>query len=150
MTWAPKEAQIRIFTVLSQDATLQTLLGTTTAAPKVFDHVPQGTLFPYVTMQIRPMSDRGNQTLEGVAFAYQINVWHRAGTDVTTGTPTGRGDKQVQEIQARIDFLLHRQDICIDGWNIISHRRSTVDVLDEDDGVTKHGIQIFNLLLGEE
>lgn len=140
MTWAPTEAQKAIFAKLANDATLQTLLGTTPAAPKVYDHIPQEEPWPFISIQIKPLEDRGNQTLEGVEFRYQVNVWYRA---------PGRGDLKVQEIQGRIDELLHRQDICIDGWNIISHRRSTVDILDEDDGVTKHGVQIFTLMLGE-
>lgn len=138
MTWAPTEAQKRIYTILAGDAALQTLLG---GANKVFDYVPQNVSYPYVTMQIRPMSDRGNHTLEGVSFEYQINVWYRG---------AGLGDLKVQEIQARIDELLHKQDICIEGWNVINHRRSSVNIIDDPDSVTKHGIQIFNLMLGEE
>lgn len=149
MTWAPQESQKSIYETLTADTTLATLLGATVSDKRIFDFVPQNQAYPYVTMAIKPMSDRGNQTLEGVEIAYQINVWHQPGTSVVSGGPTGRGDKTVQEIQNRIDQLLHRQDICIDGWNIISHRRSTVDILDEPDGVTKHGVQIFNLLLGE-
>jgi len=137
MTWAPQEAQKAIYDALANDSSLQALLG---GSGKILDHVPDNSPYPYVTMQIKPMNDRGNQTLEGVQIDYQINVWYRA---------PGRGDLKVQEIQARIDELLHKQDICIDGWNVISHRRSTVNILDEPDGVTKHGVQVFNLLLGE-
>ena len=139
-TWAPTEAQKTIFNTLSQDATLQTLLGTTPLNPKVFDHIPDNQPFPYIKIAIKPMADRANEQWDGVSFQYQIDTYLQGGD---------LGDKKVQQIQQRIDVLLHQEDICIDGWNIIVHRRSTVDILDEPDGRTKHGVQIFKLFLGE-
>lgn len=139
MTWAPQEAQKAIYETLSQDAALQSLLGTTVANPKVFDHIPDNQPFPFVRMSIKPMTDRANHDWDGVAFVYTIDVW--------TQEPN-YGDLKVQQIQKRIDELLHQQDICIDGWNIIVHRRQTVDILEEPDGRTRHGIQTFRLFLG--
>lgn len=138
MTWAPTEAQKTVFTILSEDTTLISLLG----ADQVFDSsaVPQTKNYPYVTINLQPMTDRGNHTNEGVAFDFQVNVWYRA---------PGRGKLQVQTIQKRIDELLHSQDICVEGWNIIVLRRTIVDILTEPDGVTLHGIQRFKLFLGE-
>lgn len=140
MTWAMTELQKTIYTTLANDASLQALLNTTPANPNVFDSVPDEKPYPYVKIAIKPMSDRGNDTWEGVQFSYQIDVWYRS---------PGQGDLKVQQIQSRIDELLHKQDICVEGWNIIVHRRSTVDILDEADGRTKHGVQIFTIYLGE-
>lgn len=140
MTWAPQETQKSIYTTLAQDSALQTLLGTTPAAPKVFDSVPDGKQYPYITMQIKPLTNRDNESYDGVEINYQINVWHQGGS---------QGDKTVQSIQNRIDELLHKQDICIIGWNVISHTRTLVDIADDPDGRTKHGIQTFKLMLGE-
>lgn len=139
MTWATTEAQKTIYFTLANDAVLQGLLGASNEDSKIYDHVPDEAVFPFVKLSIKPMSDRGNHDWEGVSIPYQIDVWYRA---------PGQGDLMVQQIQERIDFLLHNKDICIDGWSIIVHRRSTVNILDEPDGRTKHGIQIFNLLLG--
>ncbi len=140
MTWAMTEAQKTIYSTLAEDLTLQTLLGGTLLTPKIYDSVPDARPYPYVKLQIKPMTDRGNHTDEGVALDYQIDVWAQK---------PNQGDLQVQQIQARIDELLHKQDICIDGWNVIVHRRASVNILDEPDGRTKHGIQIFKLFLGE-
>jgi len=140
MTWAPTELQKTIYETLSQDTALQTLLGTTPLNPKVYDHVPDNQPFPFVRMSIKPMSDRANHDWDGVSFSYTIDTWVQA---------PNQGDLKVQQIQKRIDELLHQQDICIDGWNIVVHRRATVDILDEPDGRTKHGVQIFKLFLGE-
>lgn len=140
MTWPMTETQKTIYTTLAGDAALRTLLGGTNADPKIYDHVPDSRPYPYIKIAIKPMQDRGNHDWEGVQFQYQIDVWYQA---------PGQGDLKVQQIQARVDELLHKQDICIEGWNVVAHRRSTIDILDEPDGRTKHGVQIFNLFLGE-
>ncbi len=140
MTWAPQQTQISVYAALTGDATLQTLLGGSLGDKKVYDSVPDLKAYPYITMQIKPLADRANEDWDGVEINYQINVWYQA---------PGQGDLKVQQIQERIDELLHNQDICIDGWNVIVHRRTTVDILDEPDGRTKHGVQIFKLFLGE-
>ena len=139
MTWAPTETQKTIYEILSTDSALQTLLGGTISNKKIFDHVPDSMAFPYVTMRIKPMSDRANEDWDGVEIRFQIDVWWQG---------VGQGDLKVQQIQAIIDELLNAQDYCVDGWNIISSRRTTVDIMDDPDGRTKHGVQIFNLQLG--
>ncbi len=140
MTWAPTELQKTIYETLCADVALQTLLGATPATAKVYDSVPDQKSYPYVTMQIKPMTNRDNHDWDGVGFNYQINVWYQG---------PGQGDLKVQTIQKRIDELLHKQDICVEGWNIIAHLRSTVDIIDDPDNRTKHGVQIFKIFLGE-
>lgn len=137
MTWAPSETQIAVYTTLSGDATLQTLLG---GSGRVFDHVPDNTAYPYVTILIFPWDDRGNYTSEGLVVEFQVSAWVRG---------TARGNKGVQAIQKRIDELLHKANLSITGWRIISLRRGLIDVVTEDDNVTKQGVQRFKLLLGE-
>lgn len=138
MTWAPLETQKTLFEELSGDAVLTTLLG----ANKIFDSaaVPQNSAYPYVTIGDGAMTDRSNHTWRGYSSDLTIHVWYRE---------DGRGRKKVQQIQAEIDRILHTVDICIDGWNIVSFRQKLVDVIVDSDNVTLHGIQTFNLLLGE-
>lgn len=136
MTWAPSETQKVIFEILSTDVALTALLG----ANKIFDRVPQEQPFPFVTIGDLQGTDRGNHTWEGWAFELTINVWYRE---------QNAGRKGVQAIQKRIDELLHKQDPCIDGWNIVKLRRSTVNVVIDPDQITIHGIQKFNIMLGE-
>lgn len=140
MTWAPTETQKTIYETLTGDAALQTLLGATGSDKKVYDFVPDNQVYPYIKLKIKPWEDRGNHSWEGLKAEISIDVFYRA---------TGRGDLEVQKIQKRIDELLHSQDICIEGWNIVVLRRSFVDIMTEDDNVTLHGIQKFKLFLGE-
>lgn len=149
MTWAPQETQIAIFTALANDDALIDLLGedsgTVDTSTKVLDFVPDNKAYPYVTLELKPWSDRGSYTFEGLESEIQINVWYQPGTSGNTS----RGDKPVQLIQKRIDELLHKQQLCIDDWNTLLLRRSFIDILTEPDNITKHGVQKFKLLLGE-
>lgn len=139
MTWAPQEAQKSFFALLAGDAALVALLGGTLVTnPKVFDTVPDNTPYPYVTLYILPFTDRGNHTLEGLDAEFQVSVWGQE-----------RGNKQVQEIQKRIDELIHKQSPCIDGWNIVGLRRTLIDIILLDDNITRQGVQRFHLMVGE-
>jgi len=137
MTWAPTKTQEAFFNALNGDTTLQTLLG---GAGKIFDSVPDNTAFPYVVLNIKPWTDRGNHVSEGLTADPIIHVFYQS---------PNRGDLKVQNIQARIDALIHKIDISITGWTIISLRRTTLDILIDPDNVTLHGIQIYKLLIGE-
>lgn len=136
MTWAPIETQKALFAVLNDDATLTTLIG----ADKVFDHVPDNTEFPYISMQILPWIDQGSHTVEGMEAEIQINVWYQETTRGTAGVAT---------IQKRIDELLHKANITVSGWDVILMRRTFVDILSQDDNVTLQGVQRFQIFLGE-
>lgn len=137
MTWAPSETQKAVYAVLSADPTLTTLLG---GVGRVFDHVPDNTAYPYVTISMFPFNDRGSYTTEGVTVEFQISAWVRGAS---------RGSLAVQSIQKRIDELIHKANLSITGWKIITLRRELIDERTEDDNVTKQGIQRFRLLLGE-
>lgn len=141
MTWAPSETQKAIYTLLSSDAALMALLGQVATEQKVFDFIPDNTAFPYIQLQIKPWTDRGSHQTEGFTCVLTIHVWYQE---------LGRGDLQVQNIQARVDQLLHTQDVCITGWNVLGLRRTMSDILTDPDNVTKHGIQQFKLLIGEK
>lgn len=144
MTWAPAETQSAIFTALRNDGSLSSLIGQDSTVQKVFDHVPQGTNYPFVVMQINPWEDRGNHTGEGLSAVLTMHVWYQPGA----GSNTGRGDKQTQLIQKRIDELIHKGQFQISGWRIVCCRRITVDIIPEPDNVTRHGVQQFKLFLG--
>lgn len=136
MTWAPQELQKTLWTELTADTALMALV------TGVFDSaaVPQNEVFPYVTIGEATFTDRSSHTHRGFAAEVTIHVWDQS---------DNRGRKKVQEIQAQIDRLLHTVNICIDGWNIINFRQVFVEVIVDADNVTMHGIQRFNLMIGE-
>lgn len=140
-SWAPTQLQISLYAILTTDTQLQTMLNATLTDLKVYDFVPDNEPFPYIMIESKPWKDRGNQTWEGLDSRFIIHVFNQA--------VGGRGDLPVQNIQYRIDQLLHEQDICIDGWNTIVLRREMFTIMTDPDNVTKHGIQRFKLFIGE-
>jgi hypothetical protein len=147
MTWAPQQTQISLYNRLTGDSALMVLLGTTVGGTqKVFDHVPDDTAFPFVVIESKPWEDRGSHNTEGLSAEISIHCWYQPGAS----SFSGRGDKQTQLIQQRIDELLHKYALTISGWNTLILRRSTINILTEPDNVTKHGIQQFKLLIGEQ
>ena len=136
MLFGSQSTQKTLFDLFSTDATLTTLLG----AGKIFDHVPDNQPFPFVVIGDGVWENRDHETLDGMECAVTIHVWYRA---------PGRGRLKVQEIQKRIDDLLHKTEPCIEDWNIVSLSRGTIEILVEPDNVTLHGIQTFNLMIGE-
>jgi hypothetical protein len=147
--WAPKEVQKEIYLLLIHDSEIIDLLGgdsdEDSTSDKVFDFVPDNTNYPYITLQILPWLPRDNATHDGLACEFQINTWY-----APKGLNSRRGNRPVQDIQERIDQLLHNTNLCVDGWNSLQLRRSFIDIQTQDDNVTKHGIQRFNLMIGEK
>lgn len=149
-TWAPLEVQKAIYQVLINDDGIIDLLGgdsnEDTTTDKVFDFVPDNTVTPYIVVTIFNWQDRSNATFDGMESELQISVWYEPGE----GSNTSRGNKPVQLIQERIDQLFNNTNLCIDGWNSLQLRRTLITIETQDDNVTKHGIQRFNLKIGEK
>lgn len=151
--WAPTECQKEIFKVLAEDEDLIGMLGEVYGedegqviqSTKVVDSVLDNTPFPYVTINIMPFLPRDNHTYDGLECEFQVNTFYQPGPN-----NTGRGSLAVQNIQKRIDQLLQKRSLCIDGWNTLQLRRSFINIETENDNVTKHGIQRYKLYIGEK
>lgn len=133
------------FVITSNTTGVTITVASVTPTQKIFDFVPQDTAFPYVVMQVKPWTDRGNATAEGFECVLSVHVWYQPGK----GTTLGHGDYRIQRIQKRIDELIHSKPIAIAGWRNILLRRVLIDTLTDPDNVTKHGIQQFKLYLAE-
>lgn len=137
MLFAPQSTQKTIFETLNNDSALQTLLG---GANKVFDRVPDNQPFPFITIGDGVWNNRDNESTDGLGVDLVINTWYRE---------PGLGRLKVQEIQKRIDELIHRKEPCIEAWNIVSLSRGTINIILDPDNMTLHGIQTFKLMIGE-
>ena len=148
--WAPLEVQKAIYQILINDDEIIDLLGgdsdVDATTDKVFDFVPDNTVTPYIVVTVFDWQDRSNATFDGMQSEMQVSVWYEPGE----GSNTSRGNKPVQLIQNRIDQLLNNTNLCIEGWNSLQLRRTLISIETQDDNVTKHGIQRFNLLIGRK
>ena len=117
--------QRSVYAALIGDATLTGLLGGT----HVYDHVPRGAAYPYVTFGRTTERDWSAGTESGSEHLLTINVWSQAA-----------GRRQVQEIMAAVRDALHDRSLALAGYQLVNLRHQSSDTQREPDGETLRGI----------
>ena len=121
--------QQAIFTQLDNDATL-------TAVAAVYDNAPQDVAMPYVTIGEDVLSEWDTDTELGMVASVTIHTWSRE-----------RGRKQTKTLQGYVYDALDRVTLSAAGYKFISiDHQSTNSILDTD-GLTRHGIQEFKIII---
>jgi len=123
--WALQKA---VYQHLVNDTELIARLG----GPGLYDDVPPGATFPYVTLGQNSARDDGNFTGEGRAHTLTLHVWSR--------TP---GRKEVQEIIALLSTSLHDTALTLEDHTLVNLRFLTSEARRDLDGETYHGIVRF-------
>tara|TARA_B100001057_G_C22773014_1_gene920394 strand:+ start:953 stop:1354 length:402 start_codon:yes stop_codon:yes gene_type:complete len=131
MTVAQFALQSKIFDTLSTDSNLTSTLGA-----KVFDDVPEETVFPLVVLGEDTTVDFSTVDLTGSETTINIDVYSRY-----------RGSKEAKEIMDRIHTLLHDSSLTVSGVNLINLRFEFSDVIRDPDGITRHGIMRFRAII---
>lgn len=125
MTSAAWELQSSIYQALASNGQLASLLG----GAKIFDDVPRGTPFPYVTIGQSVVRDWSTGSDEGDEHILTVHVWSRA-----------KGRKEVQAIMQAIKAALHDGAVTVSGHRLINLRQELSDARRESDGETYHGL----------
>lgn len=125
MAEASWELQKSLYSALSSDAVLTTLLN----GSHVYDDVPQGTPFPYMTIGETTVRDWSTGTEPGSEHILTLHVWSRA-----------KGRKQVHDILQAVKSVLHEASLSIVGHRLINLRHEFSDARRESDGETYHGL----------
>lgn len=102
----------------------------------VHDSVPQNTAYPYVTVGEDVHNEWDTGTTIGSNASISIHSWSRA-----------RGRKETKQIQAAIYDVLHRSDLTIAGFKIDTIEWESSQSFVDADGLTRHGVQIFRILI---
>ena len=124
--------QTAIFTVLSADAQLKTILGD---PPRILDFVPQQTVFPYITIGDIQTHDWSTATETGEDHRIVIHSFSRY-----------NGRKESREIEKRLCELLHDAALPLAGHTLIRMHFLVSDILPEADGRTYHGLTRFRAI----
>lgn len=125
-SWPLQQA---VFSALSGDATLSAMVS------GVFDHVPEGQAFPYVTIGESSAADFSTKTEAGQEHTMTIHAWSRE-----------RGRKETKQILARIYDLLHDQALSVAGFTNVLTRYVSAETVLEEDGLTHHGRARYRLI----
>ena len=123
--------QKAIYDLLSGDVTLDGLVS------GVFDNVPEGTAYPYVSIGDDVLSDWGSHTFDGASCDVSVHSWARE-----------LGRKSVKDIMARVYTLLHNVDLSVSGFSTVACRMENEQTFLDPDGETYHGVQRFKIILG--
>lgn len=115
---------------LLADATLMGL------ATGVFDHVPQGTSYPFITIGEALIRDWSNAEKQGTEQAVTLRIWSRES-----------GRKQAAAIMERIVTLLNGTSLTVTGQTLMSLRFVSSNITLQDDGFTYRGSLTFRALL---
>lgn len=123
--------QSRIYATLNGDSNLTSTLGAS-----IFDDVPQGSAYPFVSIGEEQSNEYGTMDLDGMDTALTIHVWSRYD-----------GAKQTKDILDRIHTLLHDSSLSVTGFNLVNLRFEFSDIMRDPDGVTRHGVIRFRAII---
>lgn len=102
----------------------------------IFDRVPQGTAFPYVTIGESTGDDWSSATTSGMQQKIALHIWSREG-----------GRKETTSIMEKIHALLHDADLSVEGHTLVMIRFAASSIVLGNDGYTYQGIMKFTALL---
>lgn len=125
MTDAGWAVQTAIHAALVADANVTAALG----GPRVFDHVPRGRAYPYMTFGQCITRDWSTGDSPGQEHLVVLHVWSRAA-----------GREEVLAILAAARAALHDQVLSLDGHRLVNLRHETSEVRRDPDGETFQGV----------
>ena len=125
MASAGLELQKSIFSALTSSPAVTGLLG----GAHVFDDVPSGAAYPYLTIGESAARDWSTGTEPGDEHILTLHVWSRAA-----------GRMEAHEIMGAVRAALHDVPLTVAGYRLINLRHEFSDARREPDGETYHGV----------
>ncbi len=120
--WALQKS---IFVALTGDANVTGLLG----GSRIYDDVPRGVDYPYVSFGQSTVRDWSTADEEGDEHIVTLHVWSRH-----------NGRKQAHEIMGALREALHEAPLSLDGYRLINLRHEFSEARRDHDGETYHGV----------
>ena len=126
----------------SQDlaVALKSALSAALSPTPVYDAVPPSVdhsqPFCYVTLNDIQAIDWSTKTFDGQDFAVNLHVWS-----------SYRGNKEVQEKFNAIHTALHNAALTVTGAAVVICRYEASQIFLDPDGLTRHGVQRFRIVL---
>lgn len=102
----------------------------------IFDHVPQETIFPFITIGDISSNSLPNLDKNGLEQKLNINIWSREA-----------GKKQTSDIMEMIYGLLNNGTIIVSGQILVLMEFISNSIQLEDDGWTYRGIMHLRVVL---
>jgi hypothetical protein len=104
----------------------------------VYDDVPDNAAAPYVVIGDDTFVEFDSDGATGFDATVTVHSWS-----------TYRGRSQVKDIMGAIYAALHRAEFTVTGYNLVGCDCEFSETFLESDGVTRHGVQRFRILIRE-
>jgi|TARA_R100000455_G_C6267619_1_gene122995 hypothetical protein len=125
--------QQAIFTALD-GATINDADGN--AITGVFDDVPENTAYPYVVIGEETATNIDTKDKDAHEHTLTIHVWSQY-----------RGRKEIKNIMSSVYTTLHNASITVSGASLVNIRHEFENTLTEADGITRHGVMRFRVVV---
>lgn len=122
------ELQKAVYRALIADTALAALLG----GARIYDDVPRGAPFPYVTFGPSTTRDWSTGTDSGTEHVFTLRAWSKE-----------KGEMEVHGLMHAIRTALHGAALTLAGHRLVNLRHETSDTLRNADGETYQGIARF-------
>ncbi len=129
-----RDLQKAIVAALKADPDVVALVG-----QRIYDAVPSGAAFPYVTIGGDEVTQDDAECLEAFDIFSQIDVWSRA-----------VGQPEMKQIAGAVRAVLHDAVLTLDDYALVSLQHQITRYLVDPDGTTHHAaISLRALIDGE-
>lgn len=118
------------------DASLTDATGTSNI--EVFDDVPEGTAYPYVSIGEDTAVDVSSKDNTIFEHTLTIHVWSQY-----------RGRRDIKELMEQVHNALHNVTITVSGASLCNLRQEFQTTLLENDGITRHGVMRFRAVVSD-
>lgn len=102
----------------------------------VYDHVPQDSAYPYIVIGDDTSIPFDTDNSTGTEATCTIHIWSRQ-----------RGRKEVKQMFGLINTSLHRAEFSVTGGALIECQAEFEESFMDSDGLTRHGVMRFRLLV---
>lgn len=104
----------------------------------VFDDVPEGTEYPYITIGEDTAVDVSSKDKTIFEHTLTIHAWSQY-----------RGRRDIKELMEQVHNALHNVAITVDGASLCNLRQEFQTTLLENDGITRHGVMRFRAVVSD-
>jgi hypothetical protein len=105
----------------------------------VYDHVPQGSEYPYIVIGEDTAIEWDTDDSVGSESTLTLHVWTR-----------NRGRKECKEIMDSIYDVLHRCELAVTGYNVVNCAWELAETFVDPDGKTRHGVTRYRIIMDRE
>lgn len=125
-SFAAESLQNALYVTLKADSALMANLS------GIFDHVPEGSMLPYITLGEGSLRDWSSKTHQGQEHLFDVHLWSEK-----------VGGKEIREMADQVNSLLDNAALTLSGHQLVTLRFVFFENFFDAEGRVRHGIMRF-------